>query len=128
ASNHANHNSDSSSVAAGITAVVDQVTAFTEQCPVTKVVMVGYSQGSQIMDDVFCGGPDGSSLTPTAATLSADMGDPVVALIWMGDPRNVPGLPYNIGTAQDGGMAMMLRTISNMLRYMVKKLRRLFIN
>ncbi|KAI2785223.1 carbohydrate esterase family 5 protein [Daldinia loculata] len=94
-----------SSVTAGIKAVVDQVSAFTKKCPNTTVVMVGYSQGSQIMDDAFCGGPDGSSLSGTAAPLPADVGNHVKAVIFMGDPRNVPGLSYNVGTAKAGGFA-----------------------
>ncbi|KAI1644818.1 carbohydrate esterase family 5 protein [Daldinia loculata] len=94
-----------SSVTAGIKAVVDQVSAFTKKCPNTTVVMVGYSQGSQIMDDAFCGGPDGSSLSGTAAPLPADVGTHVKAVIFMGDPRNVPGLSYNVGTAKAGGFA-----------------------
>ncbi|KAI1661686.1 carbohydrate esterase family 5 protein [Daldinia decipiens] len=94
-----------SSVTAGIKAVVDQVSAFTAKCPDTTVVMVGYSQGSQIMDDAFCGGPDGSSLSETAAPLPADVGTHVKAIIFMGDPRNVPGLSYNVGTAKAGGFA-----------------------
>ncbi|KAI1500454.1 carbohydrate esterase family 5 protein [Biscogniauxia marginata] len=98
-------NAYGSSVTAGITAVVNQVSSFVEKCPDTKVVMVGYSQGSQIMDDAFCGGPDGSSMSETASPLPADVGEHVAALIFMGDPRNVPGLSYNVGTAQAGGFA-----------------------
>ncbi|KAI0383097.1 carbohydrate esterase family 5 protein [Hypomontagnella monticulosa] len=98
-------NAYGSSVTAGISAVVNQVSAFVKKCPDTKVVMVGYSQGSQIMDDAFCGGPDGSSMSQTTAPMPADVGSHVKALIFMGDPRNVPGLSYNVGTAKAGGFA-----------------------
>ncbi|OTB20587.1 carbohydrate esterase family 5 protein [Daldinia sp. EC12] len=99
-------NAYGSSVTQGIKAVVDQVSAFTRKCPDTAVVVVGYSQGAQIMDDAFCGGPDGSSLSGTAAPLlPADVGKHVKAIIFMGDPRNVPGLSYNAGTAKAGGFA-----------------------
>ncbi|OTA61923.1 carbohydrate esterase family 5 protein [Hypoxylon sp. EC38] len=98
-------NAYGSSVTAGIRAVVDQVSAYAKKCPDSALVMVGYSQGAQITDDAFCGGPDGSSLSGTAAPLPADVGTHVKAIILMGDPRNVPGLPYNVGTAKAGGFA-----------------------
>ncbi|KKA30377.1 hypothetical protein TD95_001007 [Thielaviopsis punctulata] len=98
-------NSYASSVTAGIAAVIKQVEAFNSKCPDSIIVMVGYSQGSQIMDDAFCGGPDGSSMAANAATVSAAAGDKVAALIWMGDPRAIGGLPYQVGTATLGGFA-----------------------
>jgi acetylxylan esterase len=98
-------NAYGSSVTAGITAVVNQVQSFANRCPDSKIVMVGYSQGSQIMDDAFCGGPDGSSMGNVAAPMPAAVGQKVAALIWMGDPRFVPGLSYNVGTAKAGGVS-----------------------
>lgn len=100
-------NSYASSVTAGIAAVASQVTAFNAKCPNSKIVMVGYSQGSQIMDDAFCGGPDQSSLNTTAfaSQIPEAAGNMVAALIWMGDPRHVAGLSYNVGTATQGGFA-----------------------
>ncbi|XXH04666.1 hypothetical protein Hte_011085 [Hypoxylon texense] len=94
-----------SSVTAGIKAVVDQVTAYAAKCPDSAVVMVGYSEGSQIVDDAFCGGPDGNSMAETAAPIPTEVGERVKALIFMGDPRNIPGLPYNIGSSTGGGFA-----------------------
>ncbi|KAI1303999.1 cutinase [Xylaria venustula] len=81
----------------GTTAVISAVTALNSQCPDTKIVLIGYSQGGQIMDNAICGG-DGSTLTGTA--LAA-----VKAAIFMGDPHNVAGLPYNVGTCTAGGFA-----------------------
>ncbi|KAI1395783.1 carbohydrate esterase family 5 protein [Hypoxylon fuscum] len=93
------------SVTAGIQAVVDQVSAYVAKCPDSAVVLVGYAQGSQIIDDAFCGGPDGNSMSETAAPIPADVSEHVKALIFMSNPRNVPGLPYNVGTAKAGGFA-----------------------
>ncbi|KAK6950063.1 hypothetical protein Daesc_008386 [Daldinia eschscholtzii] len=68
------------------------------------VIVVGYYQGAQIMDDAFCGGTDGSSLSGTAAPLlPADVGKHFKAIIFMGDPRNAPGPSYNVGMAKAGG-------------------------
>lgn len=90
---------------AGIQAVVDQVSAYVAKCPDSAVVLVGYAQGSQIIDDAFCGGPDGNSMSETAAPIPADVSEHVKALIFMSNPRNVPGLPYNVGTAKAGGVS-----------------------
>ncbi|KAJ4391096.1 hypothetical protein N0V93_004711 [Gnomoniopsis smithogilvyi] len=94
------------SVTAGISAVLTQLAVFTAQCPNSKIVMHGYSQGAQIMDDAFCGGPDGSSLTTNNATLvPAATGQKVAALVFMGDPRHIGGEVFNRGNATAGGFA-----------------------
>ncbi|KAH9897327.1 carbohydrate esterase family 5 protein [Xylariomycetidae sp. FL2044] len=93
------------SVAAGVTAVTNQTRAFNQRCPDSKIVMVGYSQGAQIVDDAFCGGPDGFSLNTTKATISSGVAEMVAAIILMGNPRHVDGLPFNVGNATAGGFA-----------------------
>ena len=126
----------SSDLAAGITAVLAQLVAFSARCPDTILVMHGYSQvslslklrkavsqrtdvdtqGAQIMDDVFCGGPDGESLPATQSTLiTAPIGAKVAAIIFMGDPRHVAGLPYNVGNATEPGVSSSERP-SNLLK------------
>ncbi|KAI0816206.1 carbohydrate esterase family 5 protein [Xylaria sp. FL0064] len=86
-----------SSANQGTTAVISAVTSLNSRCPDTKIVLIGYSQGGQIMDNALCGGA-GSTLSGTA--LAA-----VKAAIFMGDPHNVAGLPYNVGTCAAGGFA-----------------------
>ncbi|KAK1766468.1 Acetylxylan esterase [Phialemonium atrogriseum] len=81
----------------GTAAVVKAVTDFHTKCPDTKIVLIGYSQGGQIMDNALCGGA-GTTLTGNA--LAA-----VKAGIFMGDPHNIAGLPYNVGTCTAGGFA-----------------------
>ncbi|KAI1780188.1 carbohydrate esterase family 5 protein [Hypoxylon cercidicola] len=93
------------SVAAGVAAVANQTKIFNQMCPESKIVMVGYSQGAQIVDDAFCGGPDGTSLNSTAASISSGVGKMVAAIILMGNPRHVDGLPFNVGNATAGGFA-----------------------
>lgn len=88
-----------SSASQGTAAVVKAVTSFNQKCPNTKIVLIGYSQGGQIMDNALCGG-SGSTLTGTA--LAA-----VKAAIFMGDPHNIKGLPYNVGTCQAGGVSLL---------------------
>ncbi|KAI1313169.1 cutinase-domain-containing protein [Xylaria venustula] len=85
------------SAAQGTTAVISAVTSLNSRCPSTRIVLIGYSQGGQIMDNALCGG-SGATLTGTA--LAA-----VKVAIFMGDPHNVAGLPYNVGTCTAGGFA-----------------------
>jgi len=85
-----------SSASQGTAAVVKAVTAFNQKCPDTKIVVVGYSQGGQIFDNALCGG---AGATLTGAALKA-----VKAAIFMGDPHNVNGLSYNVGTCKNKGV------------------------
>ncbi|KAF2005174.1 carbohydrate esterase family 5 protein [Amniculicola lignicola CBS 123094] len=81
----------------GTAAVVKAVTAYNAKCPTTQIVLIGYSQGGQIMDNALCGGAGG---TLTGAALAA-----VKAAIFLGDPHNRAGLPYNVGTCTAQGFA-----------------------
>ncbi|KAI0817271.1 carbohydrate esterase family 5 protein [Xylaria sp. FL0064] len=93
------------SVAAGVRAVAAQTNSYFQKCPNTTIVMVGYSQGAQIVDDAFCGGPDGFSLNTTRESVSAGASRMVAAIILMGNPRNIPGRVGNVGNATAGGFA-----------------------
>ncbi|KAE9986280.1 hypothetical protein Vi05172_g8230 [Venturia inaequalis] len=87
----------SNSESQGTAAVVKAVTAYNAKCPSTQIILVGYSQGGQIMDNAVCGGSGGQL---SGAALEA-----VKVAIFMGDPHNVAGLPYNVGTCKAGGFA-----------------------
>jgi len=94
------------SVIQGVQAVASQVNSFNQQCPSTLLVLVGYSQGGQIFDDGYCGGGDtNEGLTSTAIPISTAAQAQIKAAIFMGDPRHIPGLSYNVGTCQASGFA-----------------------
>ncbi|KAF7347136.1 Acetyl xylan esterase [Mycena venus] len=94
------------SVIQGVAAVANQVNSFNSQCPNTVLVLVGYSQGGQIFDDAYCGGGDtNEGLSSTAIPISAAAQKKIAAAIFMGDPRHIPGLSYNVGTCQASGFA-----------------------
>lgn len=61
-------------------------------------------QGGQLMDDVFCGGPDGQSLPATKSLAQVNIAANVAAIIMMGNPRHVAGLPWNVGNATGPGV------------------------
>ena len=64
------------------------------------------SQGGQIMDDAFCGGGDtNEGLTSTAIPIQASAVNMIKAAIFMGDPRHIPGLSYDVGTCQANGVS-----------------------
>jgi len=58
-----------------------------------------------VFDDVFCGGPDGTSLEASSRLLPDNIANKVAAVIMMGSPRHVAGLPYNVGNATEPGFA-----------------------
>lgn len=62
-------------------------------------------QGGQIFDDAFCGGGDtNEGLSSTAIPISSAAQQKIAAAIFMGDPRHIPGLSYNVGTCQASGV------------------------
>lgn len=63
-------------------------------------MLVGYSQGGQIMDDALCGGDGLGTSALDAAALAQ-----VKAAIFMGDPHFLSGLSYEVGTCKAGGVS-----------------------
>jgi len=95
----------SASVGQGILAVIKQTSAFAVRCPQSIIIMHGYSQGAQIMDDAFCGGPDLPQLNSSIPLISKTTANNTAAIILMGNPRHVDGLPFNVGNATAGGVS-----------------------
>jgi acetylxylan esterase len=88
-----------SSVAKGDSAMAADVEKAVSSCPNEKIVLLGYSQGAQVVGDVLAGGGGGASLgAETAPIPSADAAQ-VIAAIQFGDPRHQPNLsPIDLGT------------------------------
>ncbi|RPA79999.1 putative acetyl xylan esterase [Ascobolus immersus RN42] len=96
----------SSSALQGTQAVANAVNSFHQRCPNTKIVLVGYSQGGQIVDNAFCGGGDTNiGLSNTATPINASALNMVKAAIMMGSPRFRAGAPYNVGSCSAQGFA-----------------------
>ena len=71
----------------GTEALTEQLTAYTSDCPDSKVVLLGYSQGAHIIGDVLCGGGGVPGIGDESPPISTDIGDkgnvylfPVVSL------------------------------------------------
>ncbi|KAK5679010.1 hypothetical protein LTS10_008665 [Elasticomyces elasticus] len=88
----------------GTATLAKDINAYYASCPNTQIVLVGYSQGGQITDNVVCGGGDsGASITNTAVPISAGALAQVKAVILMGNPRYQYGFSYEVGTCKAGG-------------------------
>ncbi|CZT12284.1 probable Acetylxylan esterase 2 [Rhynchosporium agropyri] len=96
----------SASALEGTRTVANLVNAYNTKCPTTQIVLIGYSQGSQIIDNALCGGGDSTiGLSDKSTLFRASAIKMIKAAIFMGDPRYVAGLPYNVGTCTAGGFA-----------------------
>jgi acetylxylan esterase len=87
----------------GTQAVQQQLTTFVQQCPDSKVAMMGFSQGAQIMGDALAGGGIRGLQrfnAPVGRAVSAN----VAAMVLYGDPRHVVTAPFNVGTAKKDGV------------------------
>lgn len=86
------------SAAKGDRALAAGLTRDARRCPSQVFVLLGYSQGAQVVGDVL-GGGGGGALGPATPGVPAPVARKVVAVIQMGDPRRMPGLPFDKGTA-----------------------------
>jgi acetylxylan esterase len=87
-----------SSVAQGDSAMATDIKNAVSACPNEKIILLGYSQGAQVVGDVLAGGGGGSLGAETAPIPSADAAK-VIAAIQFGDPRHQPNLsPIDLGT------------------------------
>jgi acetylxylan esterase len=87
-----------SSVAQGDAAMAADLVRDAAQCPKEKFILVGYSQGAQVVGDVLGGGGGVPGLGPATPPASPAITARVVAAIQMGDPRRVPGFSFDVGT------------------------------
>lgn len=64
-----------SSSSKGTAALTKQLTNYTEACPNSKVVLLGYSQGAHVIGDVMCGGGEAPGLGPSTPPIDAAVGE-----------------------------------------------------
>jgi len=87
----------------GVNAAKTQLTNLVNACPNTKVVLLGYSQGANVVGDVL-GGGGGGSLGAANPPVADNIASHVVAEVTFGDPRHVVNGPnFNLGTADANG-------------------------
>jgi hypothetical protein len=86
-----------SSVGLGDAAMKADLTRAAAQCPNERFVLVGYSQGAQVVGDTLAGGGGAPGLGPVTPGVSPALAAKVIAGIQMGDPRRMPGLSLDAG-------------------------------
>lgn len=92
-----------SSSAQGVSALKTQLTNEVNACPSAQVVLLGYSQGAQVVLDVL-GGGGGGLLGATTAPVSSSVSSHVTAVATFGDPRHVVGQSFDLGTSTRNGL------------------------
>lgn len=86
----------------GVANLKKAIGAYTQQCPQSKLVLMGYSQGGAVLVDTLCGG-GGRQVGPATPGLTLEEGKLIKAAVSMGDPRFVPGTKYDLGTNRGRG-------------------------
>lgn len=65
---------DQHSVIEGTAAVENQIIAYVKHCPSSKLVLLGYSQGAQIIGDALYGG-NGGGFGPVTPPMNPSISD-----------------------------------------------------
>ncbi|TID02587.1 Acetylxylan esterase 2 [Colletotrichum higginsianum] len=91
------------SVAAGVTNMTALLNQQAQQCPGTKLVLMGYSQGAQVSLDTLCGTSDGPNFNTTVAQAPM-VGSKIAAVVLFGDPTFVAAQPFVRGTSKKNGI------------------------
>lgn len=90
------------SESAGITGMQHLIASYEARCPNSKIALLGYSQGAQVVGDVLCGTSETywNSTPPESAATSKN----IIASIQMGDPTFALNQPQDVGNATKGGI------------------------
>jgi hypothetical protein len=83
---------------AGARMTKEAIRSYADNCPKAKLILMGYSQGAQVVGDVLCGGGGAIGLGPMSDPLEDSYTKRIVAAIQMGDPRFAPNQPWDVGT------------------------------
>lgn len=83
---------------AGSRMTKEAVRSYADNCPAAKLILMGYSQGAQVVGDVLVGGGGAIGLGPMSDPLEDNYLKRIVAAIQMGDPRFAPNQPWDVGT------------------------------
>lgn len=85
----------------GVTNAEQELTTAVQNCPDQKQVLLGYSQGAQVVMDVIAGTAElRTNIAPVSTTISSH----VVAIANFGDPGHVVNQSWDLGTATRNGL------------------------
>jgi len=90
----------------GVVGMKILVTNYVQQCPGHFIILLGYSQGAQVVADTLIGsdekGFSDDSTNPTG--LGTEYLKQIAAIIMMGDPGHTVGAPGSVGNATKDGI------------------------
>ncbi|PVH81961.1 carbohydrate esterase family 5 protein [Cadophora sp. DSE1049] len=86
----------------GVSGMTKLIENYAARCPNSKMALMGYSQGAQVIGDVMCGTSEANfnSTPPLNPALSKN----IIAIIQMGDPTHIPNLPQDVGNSTKAGI------------------------
>ncbi|KAF3766165.1 family 5 carbohydrate esterase [Cryphonectria parasitica EP155] len=87
------------SEAEGVGNLTELVLDYQAECPDSKIVLLGYSQGAQVTADFLCGTSEEG--WPTTEAYASTVTDNLAAVVLFGDPSFVKGLSWDRGTANN---------------------------
>lgn len=96
-------NNYNSSESQGVTNAEQELTTAVQNCPNQKQVLLGYSQGAQVVMDVVAGSAElqgGPNIAPVSTSISSH----VAAIAQFGDPGHVVNQSWDLGTATAPGL------------------------
>ncbi|KAJ5340310.1 hypothetical protein N7541_009434 [Penicillium brevicompactum] len=81
----------------GRVAATKQLISYCKKCPLSKIVLLGYSQGALCIDDAITGSSGNEYLGNLSAPLvPISVAESVTAIVLYGNPRHMPHEPYNV--------------------------------
>ncbi|KAK8055287.1 cutinase-domain-containing protein [Apiospora rasikravindrae] len=83
----------------GVVALTALMRSYVAACPGAPMVLVGYSQGAQVIADVVS-----NATTPMDNSAQPLSMNDVAGILLIGDPSRVDGKPFNSGTADGDGL------------------------
>lgn len=86
------------SVRQGVTSLAATMAATAAACPGTRFVLMGYSQGANVVGDALAG------RGRTAAAVPGELAGRVAAVLLFGDPTFTAGEPFNAGGGDRNGV------------------------
>jgi hypothetical protein len=98
------------SIDEGVANGIAQLNSYSARCPDTKLVISGYSQGSQIVGDILGGGSgtffqDCMTVPSPNLDVNSELGKKIVAVTTFGNTRHTANQPYNqLSGAPDNGI------------------------
>jgi hypothetical protein len=85
------------SMSVGTANLKKSIAEYTEACPNSKLILIGYSQGGSVVMDALCSG-GGRGIGPHTDGITQEQGRLIKLALSFGEPRFQPGMPYVLGS------------------------------